>query len=601
MALKSLEIGDTITSQITVTNGYHDGGVGTLLGSNYTTSSLSSTQKKYYYNLQYNSKDHFSVTYGHKAGSGSSVQTATTEGETKSIYRQFYNITETDSERLRDTTGWLMVDGTNSTNAVTQSDVYIVAAERLQMKDRLNPGTWTMKLSGSITGTANKATSSFLTLTDNSKTTAPSSAPFGERYDIVSGSAGTVVVAASTKTYGFFYPDAGIMVFSANALSSSLPGTKGFIQSGSGFAKSGTVGNGFAQDLRTVSAADNANKMRIALQGLEELKKHLDTNIIVPNQNIFKIINEKTTLKNSFGLSNDVLKFGVQSVTDLMVRPGLVNLDFADVETVMKGMGKAMMGTGEAEGDKRAEEATNAALNNPLIDEYSLRGAKGLLVNITGGSDLTTFEVDEAVNKIRAEVDPEAELIFGSIEDPNLNGKIRVSIVATSLDGQEPETKPVVSMVHRLHNRNTGYSNNSTSNIIANQETLNATEGATALDIRTDVEPDKSINQKGEQELTQQPSQEEASLENISIESATYMENIPQQDEIPNFEVESIELATPQLFSDDESISSLNDENNTNIISNVDDRKEFETKENLESKEPLLFEDSEAEDNFEIP
>ncbi len=346
---------------------------------------------------------------------------------------------------------------------------------------------------------------------------------------------------------------------------------------------------------------EGPKKMRIALQGLEQLKKHLDTNIIVPNQNIFKIINEKTTLKNSFGLSNDVLKFGVQSVTDLMVRPGLVNLDFADVETVMKGMGKAMMGTGEAEGDKRAEEATNAALNNPLIDEYSLRGAKGLLVNITGGSDLTTFEVDEAVNKIRAEVDPEAELIFGSIEDPNLNGKIRVSIVATSLDGQEPETKPVVSMVHRLHNRNTGYSNNSTSNIIANQETLNATEGATALDIRTDVEPDKSINQKGEQELTQQPSQEEASLENISIESATYMENIPQQDEIPNFEVESIELATPQLFSDDESISSLNDENNTNIISNVDDRKEFETKENLESKEPLLFEDSETEDNFEIP
>ena len=262
MALKSLEIGDTITSQITVTNGYHDGGVGTLAGSNYTTSSLSSTQKKYYYNIQYNSKDHFSVTYGHKEGSGSSVQTATTEGETKAVYKQFYNITETDSERLRDTTGWLMIDGTNSTNAVTQSDVYIIAAERLQMKDRLNPGTWTMKLSGSST----PGSSSFISLTDNSKTTAPSSAPFGERYDIVSGSAGTVVVAASTKTYGFFYPDAGIMVFSANALSSSLPGTKGFILSGSDFAKKGTVGNGFAPDVRVTSAADNANKMRIALQ-----------------------------------------------------------------------------------------------------------------------------------------------------------------------------------------------------------------------------------------------------------------------------------------------------------------------------------------------
>ena len=200
---------------------------------------------------------------------------------------------------------------------------------------------------------------------------------------------------------------------------------------------------------------EGPKKMRIALQGIEELKKHLDTNIIVPNQNLFKIINEKTTLKNSFGLSNDVLKSGVQSVTDLMVKPSLVNLDFADVETIMKGMGKAMMGTGEAEGEKRAEEATNAALLNPLIDEYSLRGAKGLLVNITGGTDLTLFEVDEAVNKIRAEVDPEAELIFGAIEDENLTGKIRVSIVATSLDEQEPQVKPVISLVHRLQNRNT--------------------------------------------------------------------------------------------------------------------------------------------------
>ena len=219
--------------------------------------------------------------------------------------------------------------------------------------------------------------------------------------------------------------------------------------------------------------------MRIALEGLEELKKHLDANIIVPNQNLFKIINEKTTFKNSFGLSNDVLKSGVQSVTDLMVRPGLVNLDFADVETIMKGMGKAMMGTGEAEGENRAAEATNAALNNPLIDEYSLKGAKGLLVNITGGDDLTMFEVDEAVNKIRAEVDSEAELIFGSIEDIKLNGKIRVSIVATSLDGHEPEVKPVISMVHRFQNRNIGQRNNltnaATNTVANNQATIQAT------------------------------------------------------------------------------------------------------------------------------
>jgi len=129
------------------------------------------------------------------------------------------------------------------------------------------------------------------------------------------------------------------------------------------------------------------------------LKQHLDTSIIVPNQNLFKVASETTTFEDSFHLSNDVLKFGVQSITDLMVKPGIINLDFADVETVMSSMGKAMMGTGEAEGENRALTATDMALNNPLIDDYSLKGAKGLLVNITGGKDITLFEVDQAVNK----------------------------------------------------------------------------------------------------------------------------------------------------------------------------------------------------------
>ena len=232
---------------------------------------------------------------------------------------------------------------------------------------------------------------------------------------------------------------------------------------------------------------EGPKRMRRAMEGWGHLKRHLDASIVVPNQNLFKIANESTTFEKSFSLSNDVLKHGVRNITDLMVRPGLINLDFADVETVMSSMGKAMMGTGEAEGENRAIAATELALNNPLIDDYSLKGAKGLLVNITGGEDIKLFEVDQAVNKIRAEVDPEAELIFGSIEDENLNGKIRVSIVATSLDGQEPEIKPIVSMVHRLHNRNTGYSNNPTSSLTGNQVTLNATEGATALNINNVV------------------------------------------------------------------------------------------------------------------
>ncbi len=353
---------------------------------------------------------------------------------------------------------------------------------------------------------------------------------------------------------------------------------------------------------------EGPKKMRIALQGLGELKRHLDTNIVVPNQNLFKIVNEKTTLKHSFGLSNDVLKFGVQSVTDLMVRPGLVNLDFADVETIMKGMGKAMMGTGEAEGEKRAEEATNAALLNPLIDEYSLKGAKGLLVNITGGSDLTLFEVDEAVNKIRAEVDPEAELIFGSIEDERLNGKIRVSIVATALDGQEPETKPVISMVHRLHNRNNGYTDSSLNTLAQNQTTLTATEGATALNLNNIVDEKNIVQQKPQEEEIKNELTEDSSLGNISIENATYLQNIENtstedrnqtsDENMETFEVDSIELTTPELFVDNSNNTEsekIDNEGEPRIFENSKPEAESTT------KEPEMFEESNLEEDFEIP
>ena len=249
------------------------------------------------------------------------------------------------------------------------------------------------------------------------------------------------------------------------------------------------------------------SRMRRGQQGLEELRKHVDTIIVIPNQNLFKIANEKTTFKESFKLSNNVLRYGVQSITDLMVKEGLVNLDFADVETVMSSMGKAMMGTGEAEGEGRANKATEMALNNPLIDDYSLKGAKGLLINITGGEDLTLFEVDEIVNRIRSEVDHVAEIIIGSITDSSLDGKVRVSIVATALDGQQPESKSVINMVHRIQNRNPGYSDfsamgQSQSFNLHNNHSNHLTEGATALKSEADTisenikdqEIDQSIN-----------------------------------------------------------------------------------------------------------
>ena len=237
---------------------------------------------------------------------------------------------------------------------------------------------------------------------------------------------------------------------------------------------------------------EGPSRMRRAQQGLEELRKHVDTIIVIPNQNLFKVASEQTTFEESFELSNHVLLHGVQSITDLMVRPGLINLDFADVEHVMSSMGKAMMGTGEAEGEGRAAKAAEMAITNQLIDDYTLKGAKGLLVNITGGKDLKLFEVDEAVNKVRAEVDPEAELIIGAITDPALEGIMRVSIVATALDGQQPESKSVINMVHRIQNRNPGYSdfsniNNSNSFNLTATVSNTMTSGANALKLENEV------------------------------------------------------------------------------------------------------------------
>ncbi len=186
---------------------------------------------------------------------------------------------------------------------------------------------------------------------------------------------------------------------------------------------------------------EGAKRMRQAEEGVEALQKVVDTLIIIPNQNLFRLANEKTTFTEAFSLADDVLYQGVKGVTDLMVRPGLINLDFADVRAVMDEMGKAMMGTGEADGEDRAIKAAEKAIANPLLDEISLRGAKGVLINITGGDDLTLFELDEAANRIREEVDPEANIIVGSTLDTSLGGVMRVSVVATGIDAVDVNTE----------------------------------------------------------------------------------------------------------------------------------------------------------------
>ncbi|GAA0191120.1 cell division protein FtsZ [Brevundimonas nasdae] len=189
---------------------------------------------------------------------------------------------------------------------------------------------------------------------------------------------------------------------------------------------------------------EGRHRMRLADSGVAELQRYVDTLIVIPNQNLFRVANERTTFADAFGMADQVLHSGVRSITDLMILPGLINLDFADVRAVMSEMGKAMMGTGEATGDDRALLAAQNAIANPLLDETSLKGAKAVLVNITGGLDMTLLEVDEAANAISAEVDGDANIIFGAAFDPALEGKIRVSVVATGMDeGEIKRVDPV--------------------------------------------------------------------------------------------------------------------------------------------------------------
>ena len=297
-------------------------------------------------------------------------------------------------------------------------------------------------------------------------------------------------------------------------------------------------------------------------------------------------------LSESFELSNHVLLHGVQSITDLMVRPGLINLDFADVEHVMSSMGKAMMGTGEAEGEGRASKAAEMAITNQLIDDYTLKGAKGLLVNITGGKDLKLFEVDEAVNKVRAEVDPEAELIIGAITDPALEGIMRVSIVATALDGQQPESKSVINMVHRIQNRNPGYfdtssiQKNNNLNINNNSNFIQSTSGANALQVNNE-----DIKET-ENELLNSMVDENMALSSLSNEEAlkdnehhsNLIEETPlnlndnteeNQDSIQENSngLENFELGegSPQLFNSGNEILDENKEENQNIETDEDE------------------------------
>ena len=354
---------------------------------------------------------------------------------------------------------------------------------------------------------------------------------------------------------------------------------------------------------------EGPGRIRVAERGLEELRKYCDTMIVIPNQNLFKVANEKTTFPDAFKMADNVLMQGVKGITDLIVKPGLINLDFADIETVMSGMGKAMMGMGEAEGEKRAVEAAEAAVANPLIDEYSLKGARGLLINITGGNDITLFEVDEAANKIRAEVDPSAEILVGTTFDENLAGKLRVSIVATGLNGEVASGKPVVSMIRHIQNRNNGYSRPSTfsgsySSLQTSslQPTTNgptahmATEGATALDMNSysnqemQVTTDSQMNNQqvihedAQTEITPQENQPEHSEMNMG-EDSLFNEEAPTEFVEESFE--KVEEETQLFTSDQEVNNSISTQESSNLESPEQSMNENFSELNSEDKNDL--------------
>lgn len=294
---------------------------------------------------------------------------------------------------------------------------------------------------------------------------------------------------------------------------------------------------------------EGVHRTRTAESGIDELQQYVDTLIIIPNQNLFRIANERTTFADAFKMADDVLYSGVRGVTDLMMMPGLINLDFADIRAVMAEMGKAMMGTGEAQGERRALDASEAAISNPLLDDVSMSGARGVLINITGGADMTLYEVDEAANRIRDEVDPEANIIFGSTYDEKLNGSIRVSVVATGIGHSRPN--PIANHVaaattpseqpHQSSFASRDFSFASTAFSPKSQTFAEAPKAVVVEEVKTPfTEPAEQI--VNEKEATIHTSKTlideivDELKEDISVETTVYAETNESSTKLPNCE-----------------------------------------------------------------
>jgi len=320
---------------------------------------------------------------------------------------------------------------------------------------------------------------------------------------------------------------------------------------------------------------EGSQRMKLADKGLEELQQYVDTLLTIPNQNLFRIANEKTTFADAFKMADDVLYCGVRGVTDLMVQPGLINLDFSDVKTVMSEMGKAMMGTGEASGENRSVKAAEAAISNPLIDDVSLKGAKGLIINIMGGNDITLYEVDEAANRIKQEVDDDANIIYGTTCDDRLEGSVRVSIVATGIDANSVISPKPLENISSLSIDNTVYQ----------KKNDDISETSTALyseNLNNDF--NKNQEQNLEDATINSNIDEDYSDENLNEidEDNDISSNLSEDDEKDNSFKEKIEL--------DDSISEThlkeeNIDNSININENILNEKLVETESEVVSSE----------------
>ena len=357
---------------------------------------------------------------------------------------------------------------------------------------------------------------------------------------------------------------------------------------------------------------EGAGRMRIAEQGLKELEGLVDTTIVIPNQNLFKVADEKTTFNDAFAMADEVLHAGVRSITDLMVVPGLINLDFADVRTIMNNMGRAMMGTGEAEGENRAIDCAQAAIANPLLDDYSLDGAKGLLINITGGTDLTLFEVDKVTNAIRAEVHPEADVIVGSIFDERMEGKVRVSVVATGLGPQISPGRRIVDLnVTNSMNNQVSISNTSSmpsvsmeaeeeARIAAEAEEARVAAEAEEARVAAEAEEVRMAEEIEVEEVIEMPSVIEDSYEDEVIADSLVDEIMPEAEESRE-EVEDKDYTSIiDLISDtkdsDEVTSSGSNEDAPDLFSTTSETLNNDTSDNTEAKS------SETDDDYlEIP